>query len=109
MSASHRVLTYGHRKSTRTATAGTACRASSEFLHSVKAAERSWQRPPHSHGARGDRPELGSIWLKNVRDTVPQGYTREAIHEAIAIAPEASIVDTASAIGNGSGVTCTCT
>jgi ADP-ribosylglycohydrolase len=50
-------------------------------------------------------PELGSVWLKNVRDSIPKGYTREAIDEAIALAPDASIVDAASTLGNGSGVT----
>jgi ADP-ribosylglycohydrolase len=50
-------------------------------------------------------PALGSDWLKNVRDAVPAGYTREAIDEAIALGPDAGIVDAACTLGNGSGVT----
>jgi ADP-ribosylglycohydrolase len=49
--------------------------------------------------------ELGSAWLKEVRDAVPTAYTREAIDEAIALAPDAGIVDAAGTLGNGSGVT----
>ena len=50
-------------------------------------------------------PEPGADWLMNVRDAVPKGYTREAIDEAIALAPDSGIVEAATRLGNGSGVT----
>jgi ADP-ribosylglycohydrolase len=48
---------------------------------------------------------LGPAWLTAVRDAVPPGYTRDAIAEALAVSPEASVLDAARTLGNGSGVT----
>lgn len=48
---------------------------------------------------------LGREWLREVRATVPAGYTREAIDWALALSPKASILEAAKRLGNGSGVT----
>ena len=48
---------------------------------------------------------LGQDWIKAVRDSVPAGYTRDAIDEALAIPMETSVDTAASVLGNGSAVT----
>jgi ADP-ribosylglycohydrolase len=48
---------------------------------------------------------LGTSWIAAVRDAVPNGYTRDAIGEALNVAPDAKIVEAANALGNGSGIT----
>jgi hypothetical protein len=48
---------------------------------------------------------LGRTWIAAVRDAVPPGYTRDAIAEALDVSSDATIVDAARALGNGSGVT----
>lgn len=48
---------------------------------------------------------LGSEWLESVRDATPQGYTRDGLEEALALPDDATVIDAARALGNGSGVT----
>lgn len=48
---------------------------------------------------------LGSEWIRAVRSATPAGYTREGLDMALEVAPDASIVEAAKALGNGSGVT----
>jgi ADP-ribosylglycohydrolase len=62
------------------------------------AAALAWQR-------RGGSGTLGREWIAAVRDAVPPGYTRDAVAEAIDVPPDATIVEAAKALGNGSGVT----
>lgn len=51
------------------------------------------------------RALLGTDWLRSVLAAVPSGYTRDAIDAAVAVRADASIVEAATALGNGSGVT----
>jgi len=44
------------------------------------------------------------LGIRAVRDAVPAGYTRDAIDEAIALAPDVDVIDAAKTLGNGSGV-----
>ncbi|MEZ4445233.1 MAG: ADP-ribosylglycohydrolase family protein [Polyangiaceae bacterium] len=46
---------------------------------------------------------LGNAWLREVRDLVPEGYTRDTIDEALSM-EGASVVEAARALGNGTGV-----
>jgi len=62
------------------------------------AAALAWQR-------RGAREPLGSTWITAVRDAVPQGYTRDAVAEALSVPLNATIIEAAQTLGNGSGVT----
>lgn len=55
--------------------------------------------------SRDSRAALGCEWIAEVGASVPPGYTRDAIAEALALAPTASIIEAAKALGNGSGVT----
>lgn len=48
---------------------------------------------------------LGRDWIVAVRDAVPRGYTRDAIDEALGLAPSAELLEAAKTLGNGSGVT----
>jgi len=48
---------------------------------------------------------LSAIWLEQVRDATPAGYTRDAITEAMSVPHDASVVEAAAKLGNGSGVT----
>lgn len=61
------------------------------------AAALAWQ-------TRGRR-ELGRTWITAVRDAVPPGYTRDAVAEALGVHPDATILEAAQKLGNGSGVT----
>jgi ADP-ribosylglycohydrolase len=54
---------------------------------------------------REDRRPLGREWIREVRDSVPRGYTFDAIDEALGVAPNATIVEAAEMLGNGSGIT----
>ena len=47
---------------------------------------------------------LGVPWLHEVREYVPSGYTRETIDEALGLS-NATVVEAARALGNGTGVT----
>jgi ADP-ribosylglycohydrolase len=62
------------------------------------AAALAWQR------RRAGEP-LGSSWIAAVRDALPRGHTRDAVGEALDVPPDATIVEAAKALGNGSGVT----
>jgi len=62
------------------------------------AAALSWQR-------RGARGPLGQGWIEAVRDAVPPGYTRDAVDEALNVPSNATIIEAARVLGNGSGVT----
>jgi ADP-ribosylglycohydrolase len=62
------------------------------------AAALAWQR-------RGASEALGRTWIAAVRDAVPAGYTRDAVAEALDVPSDATIVEAAQALGNGSGVT----
>jgi ADP-ribosylglycohydrolase len=62
------------------------------------AAALAWQR-------RGASGELGRTWIAAVRDAIPPGYTRDAVAEALDVPSDATIVEAAQALGNGSGVT----
>ena len=62
------------------------------------AAALAWQR-------RQSGKPLGASWIAAVRDAVPPGHTRDAIGEALDVASDATIVEAATALGNGSGVT----
>ena len=48
---------------------------------------------------------LGPSWIKEIRDLVPSGYTRDAIDESLGVSPEATVIEAAKVLGNGSGVT----
>jgi len=50
-------------------------------------------------------PVEPEIFLGDVRDLCPPGYTREGIEEALRLPVEAEVVQAAKALGNGSGVT----
>jgi ADP-ribosylglycohydrolase len=62
------------------------------------AAALAWQR-------RGEKGTLGGAWIAAVRDVVPRGYTRDAVAEALDVPSDATIVEAARVLGNGSGVT----
>jgi len=62
------------------------------------AAALAWQR-------RGASGALGRTWIAAVRDAVPRGYTRDAVAEALDVPSDATIVEAARTLGNGSGVT----
>ena len=62
------------------------------------AAALAWQR-------RGTDATLGRSWIAAIRDAIPKGYTRDAVAEALDVAPDATIVAAAKALGNGSGIT----
>jgi ADP-ribosylglycohydrolase len=62
------------------------------------AAATAWRR-------RSEAGPLGPTWIAAIRDAVPAGYTRDAIAEALGVPPDASVLDAAKALGNGSGVT----
>ena len=62
------------------------------------AAALAWRE--HAH----DRP-LGHAWIAAVRDAIPRGYTRDAVGEALDVAPDAMIGTAAEALGNGAGIT----
>jgi ADP-ribosylglycohydrolase len=61
------------------------------------AAALAWQRRGVS--------ALGPAWIGTVRDAVPRGYTRDAVAEALDVPPDATIVEAAQRLGNGSAVT----
>jgi ADP-ribosylglycohydrolase len=62
------------------------------------AAALAWQR-------RSATGTLGRTWIAAVRDAVPRGHTRDAVAEALDVPLDATIVEAAQALGNGSGVT----
>jgi ADP-ribosylglycohydrolase len=62
------------------------------------AAALAWRR-------RGAGELLGRGWIAAIRDVVPRGYVRDAVGGALDVAPDATIVEAAKALGNGSGVT----
>ena len=62
------------------------------------AATLAWQR-------RGAGGPLGQSWIEAVRDAVPPGYTRDAVAEAVNVPSDATIIEAAKTLGNGSGVT----
>jgi ADP-ribosylglycohydrolase len=62
------------------------------------AAALAWQAPL-------DGAALGPDWIAAVRDAVPRGHTRDAIGEALGVPADATIVEAARTLGNGSGVT----
>lgn len=62
------------------------------------AAALAWQK-------RGASEALGRTWIAAVRDAVPPGYTRDAVAEALNVPSNATIVEAAHTLGNGSGVT----
>jgi ADP-ribosylglycohydrolase len=62
------------------------------------AAALAWQR-------RGASEVLGRNWIADVRDAMPPGYTRDAVAEALNVPANATIVEAAQTLGNGSGVT----
>jgi len=62
------------------------------------AAALAWQR-------RDAGGTLGRTWITAVRDAIPHGYTRDAVGEALDVAPNATIIDAVKLLGNGSGVT----
>jgi ADP-ribosylglycohydrolase len=62
------------------------------------AAALAWQ-------GREAKGALGATWIAAVRDATPRGYTRDAIAEALDVPANATIVEAAEALGNGSGVT----
>jgi ADP-ribosylglycohydrolase len=43
--------------------------------------------------------------LQRLGDAIPPGYTRDAVAEALDVPSDATIVEAAQALGNGSGVT----
>jgi ADP-ribosylglycohydrolase len=61
------------------------------------AAQLTWQKR--------HEPTLGVAWLRDVREAVPPGYTRDAIDEALALPSTVGIEDAAKVLGNGSAVT----
>jgi ADP-ribosylglycohydrolase len=62
------------------------------------AAALAWQR-------RAAKGTLGRTWIAAVRDALPPGYTRDAVAEALNVPSDATIVEAAQTLGNGSGVT----
>jgi ADP-ribosylglycohydrolase len=62
------------------------------------AAAIAWQE-------RGKKGALGPTWIAAVREAIPPGYTRDAVSEALDVPSDATIVEAAKALGNGSGVT----
>ena len=62
------------------------------------AAALAWQR-------RGVKGPLGQSWIEAVRDAVPRGYTRDAVAEALNVPSNATLIEAARTLGNGSGVT----
>lgn len=54
---------------------------------------------------RRDDPPAPRELLRAVLDRTPAVYTREGIQNAIGLPDDASVIDAASALGNGSGVT----
>jgi ADP-ribosylglycohydrolase len=62
------------------------------------AAALAWQ-------GREAKGALGATWIAAVRNATPRGYTRDAIAEALDVPANATIVEAAEALGNGSGVT----
>jgi ADP-ribosylglycohydrolase len=54
---------------------------------------------------RADEGPLGPTWIKEIRNAMPRGYTRDAIDDALGVSAEATIIDAAKVLGNGSGVT----
>jgi ADP-ribosylglycohydrolase len=54
---------------------------------------------------RGSPGALGPGWLEAVRDAVPHGYTRDAIDDALGLPPQATVVEAARSLGNGTDVT----
>ncbi len=62
------------------------------------AAALAWRR-------RGASGVLGRTWIAAVRDAVPRGYTRDVVAEALDVPSDATIVEAAQTLGNGSGVT----
>jgi ADP-ribosylglycohydrolase len=62
------------------------------------AAALAWRR-------RGSSGALGQTWIAAVRDVIPPGYTRDAVGEALDVPSNATIVEAAQKLGNGSGVT----
>jgi ADP-ribosylglycohydrolase len=54
---------------------------------------------------RAEEGPLGPTWIKEIRDAVPRGYTRDAIDEALGVSAAATVADAAQVLGNGSGVT----
>src|SRR5882672_5196872 len=62
------------------------------------AAALAWQK-------RGASGALGRTWIAAVRDAIPRGYTRDGVAEALDVPSDATIVEAARALGNGSGVT----
>lgn len=54
---------------------------------------------------RGAPGPLGPPWIRAIRNAVPHGYTRDAIEEVLRVPEEATIVQAAQVLGNGSGVT----
>lgn len=51
------------------------------------------------------QPTLGVPWLREVREAVPPGYTRDAIDEALSLPATVGIGNAANVLGNGSAVT----
>jgi ADP-ribosylglycohydrolase len=62
------------------------------------AAALAWQQ-------RKAQGALGPSWIAMVRDAIPSGYTRDAVGEALDVASDATTMEAARALGNGSGVT----
>jgi ADP-ribosylglycohydrolase len=62
------------------------------------AAALAWQR-------RQAGEPLGPGWIAAVRDALPRGHTRDAVGEALDVPPDSAVVEAATALGNGSGVT----
>jgi ADP-ribosylglycohydrolase len=62
------------------------------------AAALAWQR------SQAGKP-LGPAWIAAVRDALPRGHTRDVVGEALDVPPDATVVEAAQALGNGSGVT----
>jgi ADP-ribosylglycohydrolase len=62
------------------------------------AAALAWQQ-------RGTGEALGRPWIAAVRDAIPPGYTRDGVGETLDVPPDATIVEAARALGNGSAVT----
>jgi ADP-ribosylglycohydrolase len=55
--------------------------------------------------AHGSSTPLGKGFIEAVRDATPEGYTHDAIDEALAVPEGATPVQAARLLGNGSGVT----
>jgi ADP-ribosylglycohydrolase len=55
--------------------------------------------------SRGQATALGTQWIEAVRDLTPAGATRDGIQKALALSEQASVIDAAQVLGNGSGVT----